>query len=137
MTWKEDRNRLRDALREGMRKKTLKGLEATFLCVLVSHMRGKIHMRLFSAKKGGWRVGLNTLGRFHPEDVPAVWSKRYGDCAQIYYEGSVIETLEDQEAWIRRFTREVDFEFGALHLLGKLVDRILNKTWEELVQKTG
>jgi hypothetical protein len=137
MTWKEDRNRLRDALREGMRKKTLKGLEATFLCVLVSHMRGKIHMRLFSAKKGGWRVGSIQPGRFYPEDVPAVWAKRYGNCAQRYYEGSVIETLEDQEAWIKKFLREVDFEHGALHLLSKLVDRVLSKTWEELVQKAG
>lgn len=137
MTWKEDRNRLRDALREGMRKKTLRGLEATFLCVLVSHMRGKIHMRSFSGKKGGWRAGLGAPGRVSPDAVPAVWAKRYGECAQLYYEGSVIETLEDQEAWIRRFTREVDFEFGALHLLEVLVDRILSKTWEEPVQKVG
>lgn len=130
MLWKDDRNTLREALREGMRKKTLHGLEGTFLCVLVSHMRGKIHMRSFSAKKGGWRTGLGAPGRFRPEDVPAVWSRRYGEYAQLYYEGSVIETLEDQAAWIQRFTRQVDFEFGTLQLLAELVERVLHKNWD-------
>ncbi len=126
MLWKDDRNSLREALREGMRKKTLNGLEGTFLCALVSHMRGKIHMRSFSGKKGGWRAGRGvTKG-----PAPAAYGKRYGEYAQLYYEGSAIETLEDQAAWIQRFSREVDFEFGSLQPLAELVERVLHKKWD-------
>lgn len=127
MLWKDNRNLLREALREGMRKKTLNGLESTFLCVLVSHMRGKIHMRSFLGKRGGWRVRQGVA----KGPAPAVYGKRYGKYAQLYYEGCAIETLEDQAAWIQRFFREVDFEFGALQLLAELVERILNKKWAQ------
>jgi len=129
MTWQEDREKLREALRLGMQNKTLRGLEATFLCVLVSHMRGKIHMGSYAAKKGGWRPWQIRTAR--ETKAPEVYVKRYGDWAQKYFEDSVIETLADQEAWIRKFIYEVDFEVGALQLLAKLVERVLTKNWNE------
>lgn len=133
MRWEDDRKRLREALRLGVAKKTLHGLEATFLCTLVSHMRGKIHMGYYRAKEGGWRIGANAPIR--GKDAPTVFAKRYGEYAQLYYEGCVIETLADQEAWIRKYCREVDFDFSSLQLLDELVQRVLDKDWEKETPK--
>lgn len=65
--WKADRNFLRAALRERH-----EGIHGTMLCVLVSHMRRKLHMRTYKLYHGGWEGGKTT-----------------------------IESLEDQTGWIK------------------------------------
>ncbi len=76
MDWKTDRNRLREIIRS---KNRAHGNYATFLYVLVSHMRGKIHMACYRKHNGGWR------GWAEPP------------------KSSAFETLQDQEEWIRKF----------------------------------
>lgn len=127
-TWKEDREKLREALRLGLQNKTLSGLEATFLCVLVAHMHGKLHMKSYAAKTGGWRSGY---GREIAGPTPPVFQKRYGAAAAVYYAGSQIASLEDQAAWIAKYQYEVDFDPSSLQLLAQVVYRVLSKSWNQ------
>jgi len=98
--WRSDRNWLREQLRGKP-----EGLYATFLNVLVSHMRGKLHMTTYRLKAGGW---CNSNTRYVsrvtiPEKRKPFVLKAYGTDAQYYYARSAILDLRDQEAWIRHF----------------------------------
>lgn len=99
--WKKDRNALRKILREA----GLEGGEATFACCLVSHMRGKLHMRYYKKRHGGWRSWGAEPSKRGP--APVEFHKAYGTEAQRYYELSVLENLDDQAEFIRRAMEHV------------------------------
>jgi hypothetical protein len=94
-SWKEDRERLRKEIRET--KPT--GLRATLLYALVSHMRGKLHMRWYQKYHGGW-------GSWDKKDIEVNESavnevrKAYGEYAETYAKRAAITSLEDQQKWI-------------------------------------
>jgi len=96
MDWKTDRNSLKAEIRKNAKEG---GMKATFLYVLISHMRGKIHMKYHNKYHGGWRGWKSEPKR---EEIPKEFHKAYGDCALQYYNGSIIENLADQEEWIRK-----------------------------------
>jgi len=124
-TWIEDRATLRELLRGETEGGRPQGLLGTFLCVLVSHLRGRLHMRSYNSKAGGWRL----FGGPKQEKAPAPFQKMYGEMAQVYYEGSVITSLEDQEAWIKKYLMAVTVSDTTP--IGKLTKRVLEKSWGE------
>jgi hypothetical protein len=93
--WKTDRDKLREEIREHGKKG---GMKATFLYVLLSHMRGKIHMQYYNKYHGGWRWSKKES----EAEIPREFRSAYGDSAKTYYLNSVIEDLADQEEWIRK-----------------------------------
>jgi len=100
MDWKTDRDRLRKEIRKASKDG---GMKATMLYVLISHMRGKIHMKWYGKYNGGW----GSLKERWPDDrkienIPETIKKAYGDSADFYYKMTVIENLKDQEVWIRK-----------------------------------
>lgn len=78
--WRKDREYLRGlAKTEGTK----------FIYVLISHMRGKLHMRWDWKKHGGWQHG---------------WAGRvleYNDTDKWHCKGARIDDLEDQASWIK------------------------------------
>lgn len=95
-SWKEDSDRLRQRIKEGG--------GTTLVYVLLSHMRGKLHMRWYNKYGGGWRSG-----RFENSDdpIPPEIAKAYTGMERFFYERCAIRNLEDQAAWIRQYvTRE-------------------------------
>lgn len=99
--WRKDRNWLRKLLREGEFNGTPK---STILCVLVSHMRGKIHMQTDMLKSGGWWGWREKVPPIDvPEERKEKLRKTYGsdNLARLFYARAVIANLADQEAWIR------------------------------------
>lgn len=56
-TWKEDRETLREMAHVCMAGKNT-GYSATYVYTLISHMRGKLHMRWYRKRHGGWQVGF-------------------------------------------------------------------------------
>jgi hypothetical protein len=97
MDWKTDRDRLRAEIRKASKAG---GMKATMLYVLISHMRGKIHMKWYNKYHGGWRPWSKDAPK--KGEAPADIKAAYGDLAQKYYEWSAIETLEDQKEFIRK-----------------------------------
>lgn len=116
-TWKEDREELRRLITEKNPHCKIEGEYATLLFVLVSHMRGKLHMRSYKLYTGGWR------GWTAPKRPNAVISEKlrrsYHD-AQAFYERAVIETLEDQAEWLRQ-----EYEDMGNKALRELTERVL------------
>ena len=106
--WRDDRNWLRAALRE----KPV-GVYATFLCVIVSHMRGKMHMSSYKLKSAGWRrVSRRTSASTSmPEERQVALSKMYGDFVKCYYCAAVIEDLEAQAEWLRHYADAFENEY--------------------------
>jgi hypothetical protein len=93
--WREDREWLRSQAKSG-----LSGEYATLIYTLISHMHGRLHMKSYKMKTGGWRTwGAPKREALPPEKLQR-YRKMYGDQAQRYYEGSLIASLEDQAAWI-------------------------------------
>lgn len=98
-TWKDDRNALRKIAREHSTT------EPTFVYVLISEMRGKLHMSTYKKYHGGW---YDLAGNNH----------------------IAIETMADQAEWIRRFLRypHIQKEFG------EIAERILKNEYEQVQQ---
>lgn len=96
MEWKQDQERLRQEIKEAHAKG---GFRMTMLCTLLSHMRGRLHMRWYNKYEGGWRAWSKTAPKKDP--APKEMKAAYGDMAQQYYEWSAIDTLEDQKEFIR------------------------------------
>jgi hypothetical protein len=94
--WIKDRNRLRKELREGKRG----GSMATMLCCLVSHMRGKQHMKSYKKLAGGWGNSGGTRTSVPAEERKLV--QMYGDDALTYLNGSRVDNLDDQKKWIKK-----------------------------------
>ena len=98
--WRDDRNWLRKEL-----SNKPFGLYATFLCALVSHMRGKLHMASYKLKSAGWR-SVHTLKSPYtvfPEKQKALLTRMYGEYALNFYINASIEDLEAQAEWIRHY----------------------------------
>jgi hypothetical protein len=115
MDWKTDRDWLKAEIR---RKDRAHGNYATFLYVLISHMRGKIHMRYYNKYHGGWRWSKKES----EAEIPKEFHKAYGDCAKTYYLNSVIENLADQEEWIRKYSKWYEERYPELF---ELADRVI------------
>lgn len=101
MTWKQDREYLR-AL------KPKSGFVATIIYCLLSHMRGRLHMRYYLKYHGGWRhqsIAIPKRGQ-----APKEFTEAYGSFAQYYYQRSVLENLDDQAEWIERLAGKVFVE---------------------------
>jgi hypothetical protein len=103
MDWKTDHEWLRAEIR---RKDRAHGIYATILYTLISHMRGKIHMKWYNKYHGGWRAWDRNAPKKGepPKEIKAA----YGDLAQQYYEWTAIETLEDQKEFIRKHIEQFD-----------------------------
>ena len=122
MDWKSDS----DLLRKRIREEKPTGSKATFLYVLISHMRGKIHMRYDNKYHGGWRGWKAEPKR---EEIPKEFYTAYGrDDALQFYNGSVIENLADQEEWIRRFYEGC---YKSDKVMFELVERVIRGYNEE------
>lgn len=59
--WREDRELLRACARDENTRKGA-GIYATVLYCLISHMRGKLHMRSYQKHHGGWKYGNGMYG---------------------------------------------------------------------------
>jgi hypothetical protein len=59
--WKADRELLRACARDENTRKG-EGIDATVLYCLISHMRGKLHMKSYRKYHGGWRYGNGEYG---------------------------------------------------------------------------
>jgi len=116
MDWKTDRNKLREEIKKNAKEG---GFTATFLYVLISHMRGKIHMRYHKKYRGGWRGFKSEPKR---NEIPKEFTAAYGECALQYYNSAVIETLKDQEEWIRKHIKYYETE----KVIFELADRVIN-----------
>ena len=103
MTWKQDRETLRDYIRENKPE----GQVATALYVLVSHMRGKLHMKYCNSNNPYENHRYKTTSELPEPRAKLVRS--YGSSLDYYHKMIYIGSLEDQERWF--------FEIGALRLL--------------------
>lgn len=117
MTWKQDRDWLRAQIKTGV-----KGIEATMLYVLLSHMRGKIHMHWYQKWHGGWNISAKAV----KSELPKGFLAAYKDYADLYYGRAIIDTLADQAAWIARY---VIRRFGQDDLKD-IAKRVLDGKWE-------
>jgi len=93
MTWREDRETLRNYIREHKPE----GEVATTLYVLVSHMRGKIHMKYcnsFGAYKNCRYKSKSVL----PKPTGKL-ARAYQGSLDYYHQRIYIGSLEDQENW--------------------------------------
>jgi len=128
--WREDRERLRkETTLDKTNKPRYRGLTATLLYALISHMHGRLHMRSYGAKKGGWNAWKAQKRDALAGSELEKFKKRYGDCAQTYYEGSIIETLDDQAAFIRQHWSQNDFENDEIDSI--MMERILSDNYEK------
>ena len=93
----------------------------TFLYVLVSHMRGKLHMETYKGLRGGWRSTWNLppAAAFPTTRSRRKWQSCYGE-PELYYAASKITSLAEQAEWIARFRKLFSQEVDIL-----LVDRVL------------
>jgi hypothetical protein len=115
MTWKQDRDWLRSEIKKGVR-----GIKATMLYALLSHMRGKLHMRSYAQWGGGWNRKADPSGI----QAPAYLEKAYGTEYQKWFDRCVILDLNQQAAWIRKYTRQPGVT------LQEIAERVLDKAWE-------
>jgi len=133
--WKTDRNRLREEIKKISKEG---GTKATFLCVLIAHMRGKIHMPWYNKYHGGWRGydgGSGWPSTRTPKDVPESMRKAYKDFGETFYKMSAIENLEDQAAWIEAH-RGISIRFDLA--INEILQRVLiGYPEEEELQKAG
>ena len=95
-SWREDSDRLRQRIKEGG--------GTTLVYALLSHMRGKLHMRWYNKYAGGWRSSKYVPGA--DEVIPPEIHAAYGESAKYFYGRCVIRNLEDQAEWIRQYGME-------------------------------
>ena len=87
--WIEDRNYLRE-LAKGPRR-------STTIYVLISHMRGKQHMKWYNKYSGGWsRTNVPTFST-----VPVEIQKAYGDAVKYYFGRCYLEDMGAQAEFIQ------------------------------------
>ena len=101
-TWKEDYQYLRALIKQEL-KKGLCGDRATFLYTLISHMRGKIHMKTYKLYDGGWRTQCSKLAAPTKEARPKMHRMFNGATEHIlnhYYARAAITSLEDQARFL-------------------------------------
>ncbi len=101
--WKEDRELLRKIARENK----MEPLEATVIYSLISHMRGKLHMHSYAKYHSGWR-NKKRNSQLTYSLLSDGYEKAYGTEAKYYYARCVLETLEDQEEFIRQHVAALD-----------------------------
>lgn len=132
MTYVQDRNMLR-ALTHKLPPHEGKAAFRTFVYVLISHMRNKIHMKEYKKYYGGWRFCDNPHKAGDP--APADYVRTYGEVyGALYYAGAKIETMEDQAAWIQQKMREIRDLANEPDLID-IAQRVLDKNWEEPARK--
>lgn len=117
-----ERERRREA-RERMKKavKEASGYAATILCMMISHTRGKLHCTSYKKYHGGWRdysaatkrvENMRKRGRLKMEDSDfQTYRERLGPgCerrwAEQLFAASIIESLDDQADFLRKFLAE-------------------------------
>lgn len=121
-TWKEDRETLRKYAREY--DANLGPEHRTFIYVLISHMRNKLHMRSYKGKCAGWRSRFGKLERPEVSAPTRRWARMYGPLADFFYTRACVLTRDDQAAWIQEHVRY------APRALLELVARVLNEAWD-------
>ena len=126
--WKKDRNRLRALTKEVVGKGTV----ATMVYALISHMRGKLHMRSYAKYHGGWRANTE---KFKGE-IPPEMRKAYGEesVARYYCARVIIENLNDQAAWIKKYSESASVQARMGEELVELAGRVLEGYPEETTQ---
>ncbi len=123
--WLKDREALRTLAREG----NLRGNEATLVYTLISHMRGKIHMRYYGKYRAGWRP-YPQKGVPKDKQVAALsreFHKAYGDYAKTYHYMIAIDDLNDQAEWL--FAHE---EYSTRAGVNSIFGRILIEGYPEV-----
>jgi hypothetical protein len=103
--WKQDRLRLKTLVKKG-----LSGIQATFVYVLIAHMRGKLHMHWHRKRHGGWRMGFE--GRVMEHNEKDGW----------FCPGARIRNRDDQLKWLKQ---HLAHEISLFHGMDELVQRIL------------
>lgn len=103
--WRADRELLRTCARVELKAKE-GGIEATVIYCLISHMRGKMHMKTYRRHHGGWRYNSGGAS------------------------GYKLENLADQEAFLKKQDRVIGW-FGnpKIH---EAAQRIINGYEEEI-----
>jgi len=132
-TWKEDYQYLRKLIKQEL-KKGLCGDRATFLYTLISHMRGKIHMKTYKLYLGGWRMQCPTLTAPTKEARPKMHRMFCGGSADLRnlnykYSRAAITSLEDQAAFLG--SRRVWLDDNVLRAAAK---RAVNNDYKEEVK---
>lgn len=98
--WKEDRNRLRDYVRN----EKPSGLAATAVYVLISHMRGKIHMKYFNKCNMWCGMGYSSKSALPKADRKLI--RAYGEYADQYHKYVYVGSLEDQANWFENIGKK-------------------------------
>jgi len=131
--WVADREFLRGRIQ--MQKPS--GGFATFLYCLVSHMRGKLHMRWYQKYHGGFSTKYRHRNASVTPlaDIPAEVKAAYSGLEREYYVRCSLLGLEDQAAWIKQYL-EVH-ENGLSSDIEEVAVRVLNSTYAVPLLKTG
>lgn len=109
ITWKDDFDYLRKFIKdvETSNPTWYVPLLRTLLYVLISHMRGRIHMHSYLRYKGGWNTGHIDKKTVDSASPCAKMVAAYGTWAKLYEVRSEINTLEDQAEWLRKYSHGV------------------------------
>jgi hypothetical protein len=101
------RRAVRDRLKAAVKQAS--GRKATVLCMMISHMRGKLHCQSYQKYHGGWRSvaqqhveAMRARNRFEERLGPGQERK----WTEYLFASSVIDTLDDQAAFLRKFLDE-------------------------------
>jgi hypothetical protein len=92
------RREARDLLKAA--NKQAAGPDATLLCAIISHARGKIHCRTYKLYSGGWRTSARDMSVAQQRVTPKI-QRSYGTYAARYLGRAEITSLVDQAEFIR------------------------------------
>lgn len=134
--WKKDR----ETLRRSMGKTFKFATEATLRYCLVSHMRGKLHMKWYAKYHGGWRSWREKVPTIEETPPPEIYKAYAGssigvsadELAASAYARAAIRNLDDQAQFISKYMNAswVDEELKALVervLAGYPIEAVENK----------
>lgn len=110
MAWKEDREYLLTVAKNKDSSEFIR----TFVYTLISHLRGKLHMKFYKKYHGGWRSYGEPKDKFRalPADCAEDFNKAYEGTAQQHYNMSVIVNLYDQEDFINHYLRAIERRYN-------------------------
>ena len=105
-------------MRDYVRNNKPSGLEATAVYVLISHMRGKIHMKYFN-KCNMW-PGYKSTSEVPKADDKLI--RAYGEYADTYHAYVYIGSLEDQALWFEKIGKN---HIPVVEGFGSIADRVI------------
>lgn len=81
-------------------------------------------MRYYKKYEGGWQGWKSAPER---DEIPKEFTKAYGEFALQYYNASIIETLADQETWIKQHMESYKTNEEMFELAERVISAYNNK----------